>query len=91
MIHGIIDIICKNKYDTPRIQNIVRDISNKRIAISNDDGTWHHYDTAWHNIDAKVLSAIYLFAKEMPLLFTAPLISIGKIARKRKRDNTTML
>lgn len=62
-----------------------------KAAISNDDGTWHHYDTAWHNIDAKVLSAIYLFAKEMPLLFTAPLISIGKIARKRKRDNTTML
>ena len=62
-----------------------------QVAISNDDGLWHHYETAWHNIDAKVLSAIYLFAKEMPLLFTAPLTSIGKIARKRKRDNTTML
>ena len=61
------------------------------LEVSNDDGLWHHYETAWHNIDAKVLSAIYLFAKKMPLLFTAPLTSIGKIARKRKRDNTTML
>ena len=38
-----------------------------QVAISNDDGLWHHYETAWHNIDAKVLSAIYLFAKKMPL------------------------
>ena len=32
MVHGIIDIICNNKYDTLRSYNIVHDISNKRMA-----------------------------------------------------------
>ena len=32
MIHGIIDIICNNKYDTLRSYNIVHNISNKRMA-----------------------------------------------------------
>ena len=32
VIHGIIDIICNNKYDTSRSWNIVHNISNKRMA-----------------------------------------------------------